>query len=297
MKPASTTLIDFLNGVRTSPDAALVMADAFVFVLQDGSVLCCTGMDVPFKFTDADNNSYSAVANSVRIDGLKYKAAIGLDVDQQQVTAAALSTDTIAGGAAFLQALREGAFDGAEILRYRVFFNGSVASANVVGAVLLFKGRMGVIQQVGRTSAKFTVNSDLILLDNYMPRNVYQPTCVHKLYDSGCTLSKNNFGFGGTVGAGATVTRIPWTGASANFTQGTITFTSGVNAGVTATIGSAQGGAWLTLIYPLEEAPGEGDTFTAYYGCDHTLPTCRSKFNNSANFRGFPFVPPVTVGI
>jgi uncharacterized phage protein (TIGR02218 family) len=297
MKPASTTLINFLNSVRTSPDAPLVMADAFVFTLQDGSTFCYTDLDAPFTFTDINNNTFSAVANSVRISGLKYKAAIGLDVDQQQVTAAALSIDTITGGAPFLQALREGAFDGAEILRYRVFFSGPVASANVVSAVLLFRGRMGVIQQIGRTSAKFTVNSDLILLDNDMPRNLYQATCVHKLYDAGCTLNKANFGFAGTVGADASATQIPWSGASQNFAQGTVTFTSGVNAGVTATIGAAQGGAWLTLIYPLEEPPSEGDSFVAYYGCDHTLPTCQNKFDNGTNFRGFPFVPPVTDAI
>ena len=57
------------------------------------------------------------LANSILIDGLKYKAAVGLDVDQQQITVAARSTDTIAGGAPFLQALREGAFDGCEIVR------------------------------------------------------------------------------------------------------------------------------------------------------------------------------------
>jgi hypothetical protein len=28
--------------------------------------------------------------------------------------------------------------------------------------------------------------------------------------------------------------------------------------------------------------------------CDHTLSTCTTKFNNLANFRGFPFIPPPT---
>jgi uncharacterized phage protein (TIGR02218 family) len=300
MKPATTTLINFLNTQRQAPDVTLPLANAFVFTFQpSGNVMCYTDIDVPFTFTDVNNNTYAAVANSARIDGLKYKAAIGLDVDQQQVNVAALSTDTITGGAAFLQALRQGAFDGCEILRYRIFFQpGQVmGSASVVGAVLLFKGRMGVISLIGRTSAKFTVNSDLILLDNDMPRNLYQPTCVWKLYGPGCTLAKGNFGFAGTVGANSTPRQINWNGASTAFQQGTITFTSGVASGVTATVGAAQNGAWLTMIYPLEEAPNEGDGFVAYYGCDHTLPTCQNKFNNRANFRGFPYVPPVSQGI
>lgn len=47
----------------------------------------------------------------------------------------------------------------------------------------------------------------------------------------------------------------------------------------------------LTLTFPLPALPAPGDTFTAYQGCDYTLATCRSKFANEANFRGFPFVP------
>ena len=66
----------------------------------------------------------------------------------------------------------------------------------------LFKGRLGDVDQIGRTTAKLTVNSDLVLLDIDMPRNVYQPTCLHTLYDSGCTLVKNAFGINGTVGIG-----------------------------------------------------------------------------------------------
>ena len=124
--------------------------------------------------------------------------------------------------------------------------------------MLLFKGRLGVVDEIGRTSAKLTVNSDLVLLDIDMPRNVYQPTCLHTLYDSGCTLVKNAFGTNGTVGSGSTASVINWSGASANFQQGSITFTSGVNAGVTATVGSVVAGTSLTLLYPLESAAGGG---------------------------------------
>ncbi len=214
-------------------------------------------------------NGNTYLANSILVDGLKYKAAVGLEVDQQQITVAARSTDTITGGAPFLQALRDGAFDGCEIVRDRVFFSDRIGGT-AIGAVTLFKGRLGTIDEIGRTSAKLTVNSDLVLLDIDMPRNVYQPTCLHTLYDSGCTLIKNAFGISGTVGAGSTASMINWTGANANFQQGTITFTSGVNAGVTATVGSAVAGTSLTLIYPLESVPSLGDGFTVYFGCDHT---------------------------
>jgi len=108
---------------------------------------------------------------------------------------------------------------------------------------------------------------------------------------------KNAFGTNGTVGSGSTASVINWSAASTSFQQGSITFTSGVNAGVTATVGSAVAGTSLTLLYPLESVPATGDGFTVYYGCDHTPGTCQAKFNNLANFRGFPFVPPPQMAV
>jgi uncharacterized phage protein (TIGR02218 family) len=291
MKPASSALITYLNAARGNPDVPLLMADAFTFTLRSGLILCYTNADVTFSY-----NGNTFLANSILIDGLKYKASVGLEVDQQQITVAALSTDTISGGAPFLQALRDGSFDGCEIERYRIFFS-DVIGGTAIGAVTLFKGRLGTVEQIGRTSAKLTVNSDLVLLDIDMPRNIYQPTCLHTLYDSGCTLVKNAFGANGTAGSGSTASVINWSGANANFQQGSITFTSGVNTGATATVGSVVVGTSLTLIYPLESNPAPGDTFTVYQGCDHTPATCQNKFSNLANFRGFPFVPPPQMAV
>lgn len=291
MKPASGSLVSYLNTVRANPDMQMIMADGFAFALRSGSTLCYNNTDVTFAY---GGNTY--LASSVRVDGLRYKAAIGLEVDTQQITVVALSTDTIAGGAPFLQALRDGAFDGCEITRTRVFFSDRIGGA-IAGGVTLFKGRLGTIDQIGRTTAKLTVNSDLVLLDGDMPRNLYQPTCLHTLYDTGCTLSKSSFGSSGTVLGGSTTSAVNWTGANVNFQQGSIAFTSGVNAGVTATVVSVSPGNSLILGYPLQSAPSAGDTFTVYFGCDHTPETCKTKFNNLPNFRGFPYVPPPQTAI
>ena len=136
-----------------------------------------------------------------------------------------------------------------------------------------------------------------MLLDIDMPRNLYQPTCLHTLYDVGCTLQKSDFQANGTVGAGSTASIIYWSLANANFAQGTITFNSGVLAGVTATVGSVVNGSSLNLINPLQSVPALGDGFTVYFGCDHTQATCTNKFNNLANFRGFPYVPAATYAV
>ncbi len=88
--------------------------------------------------------------------------------------------------------------------------------------------------------------------------------------------------------------RVPerWSLIHTNHLQGSISFASGANAGVTANVNSVTAGNALGLGYPLQSVPVPGDAFTVYDGCDHTPGTCQSKFNNLANFRGFPYVPP-----
>ncbi|MGH6836531.1 MAG: DUF2163 domain-containing protein [Methylocella sp.] len=290
MRMATPAVINYLNILRANNDAIGYTAECYTFTLVTGLILTYTNADVPVTL-----NGYVYAANSILLSGLKFKCEIGLNVDQQQITISARTIDTV-GGVPFLQALRNGVFDGAEIQRERAFLNSWSATdtANPVGSVILFKGRVGTVDSIGRTTAQITVNSDLVLLDLQMPRNVYSPACQHVLYDSGCTLVKSAFGTAGTVGAGSTVSTINWSGASTNFNQGTILFSSGVNAGLSANVKSAVAGVSLTLAYPLYTAPATGDAFTVYFGCDHTQATCTTKFNNLVNFRGFPYIPPPT---
>ncbi len=285
MRAASNALIAMLNAARAAPDAQVLMADCYTFTLRTGLILTYTNADVPIAL-----NGYTYLANSVLIDGLKFKCAVGLDVDQQQLTISAKPTDTI-NGVPFLEAIRNGVFDGREVQREKAFLTSWAAAP--VGSTILFKGRVGTIDSIGRTTAQITVNSDLVLLDLNMPRNLYSPQCAHVLYDSGCGLVKSAFGTTGTVGSGSTASLINWSASASAFTQGTILFSTGVNAGVSANIKSTSPST-LALSAALPNAPSPGDAFTAFQGCDHTLPTCQSQFNNRSNFRGFPFVPPPT---
>lgn len=293
MRAATNALVNYINTLRASPDAQAIVADCYTFTLLTGLILTYTNADVPVTL-----NGYVFAANSILVGGLKFKSAACLEVDQQQITVSARATDTV-GGVPFLQALRNGAFDGCAIQRERAFLNSwsAVDAANPIGSVILFKGRIGTIDNVGRTSAQITVNSDLVLLDLQMPRNVYSPACQHVLYDSGCTLVKSAFGTAGTVGAFSTARVINWASATASFAQGSVLFSSGINAGVSANIKGVTPGLGFEVSYPLPNAPGTGDAFTVYLGCDHTQSTCATKFNNLANFRGFPFIPPPTFAV
>ena len=282
MRACSPALAAFLAGLRAQRDAPVLMADCYTFTLRSGAVIAVTSADVAVTL---DGTTFRA--DSLLVDGLQYRCSTGLDVDRQRITIAARPTDTV-GGVPFLAAVGAGLLDGCAVQRDRAYL--ASWSAPPVGFVTLFKGRVATVDAVGRTQAELTVASDLVLLDTDMPRNLYQPACNHVLYDSGCGLAKSAYGTAGTVGAGATPTLLPWSGAVAAFAQGTVTFTSGGNAGATANI-KAAGTGMLTLSAPLPAAPAAGDGFTAYLGCDHTLATCRGRFGNGGNFRGFPFVP------
>ncbi len=287
MKSASPALINFLNAARAAPDAPIAFADCFTFILSTGLTLAYTNVDQSVAYSGV-----TFAANGPLVQGLKYRCSVGLEVDKQQIAIAARPTDLV-GGAPFLAALRDGAFDGCRVQRDRVFM--SALGQPPVGGVTLFKGRVASVDQVGRTSAKVTVASDLVLLDMDMPRNLYQPTCLHTLYDSGCGVPRGTYATNGTVGAGSTVGLINFAGALAIHTQGSIVMTSGADANLRSTVKGVVAGTSLTLMYPLPIAPAVGDAFTVYAGCDHTSATCQTRFNNLANFRGFPYVPPPQV--
>ena len=85
----------------------MAVADCFSFTLSTGAAYAWTNVDFAVVF-----NGTTFSASGPLVQGLKYKASIGLEVDKQQITVAARPTDLI-NGAPFLVALRDGAFDGA----------------------------------------------------------------------------------------------------------------------------------------------------------------------------------------
>jgi uncharacterized phage protein (TIGR02218 family) len=283
VKAASNALKAFLAAQQAAADSIVAAAELYTFTLASGTVLRYTGADVDISY---GGNVYSA--SGPLIDGLRYHATIGLNVDQQEITIAALPTVTV-NGAPFMQALQDGAFDLCQIQRDRVFFSDYVGGT-LVGGVTLFKGRFLNIE-AGRLEARVTVANSLVVLQQNMPRRTFAPTCQHVLYDSGCGLNKASFATAATVGAGSTRQSLVTAAAQFLHAGGYVEFTSGANAGVIATIKNANAGSNLWLMFPLPEPIAVGDAFTIYLGCDHSEATCVNTFNNLANFLGFPKIP------
>jgi hypothetical protein len=72
--------------------------------------------------------------------------------------------------------------------------------------------------------------------------------------------------------------------------QGEIKMTSGANNGERRQI-FGHSGSGRTFAWALPKAVLAGDGYDIYPGCDGLAVTCRDKFGNKTNFRGFPYIP------
>jgi uncharacterized phage protein (TIGR02218 family) len=278
MKPSTSAL----RAILAQPQ--FYMADCYSFTLVDGTVLRYTTADLDLT---GGGNVFSA--SGPRFSRSSVKLQAGVQVDELDIAVSAGSGDLIEG-TPWLQALRQGLFDGAEVQLDRAFM--SSFGDTSAGLVTIFAGRIAEID-LGRTEATIKANTHLELLTQQMPRRLFQSACAHTLFDSRCGLTKSTFGQAATVtGASAPGTIMTGLAQAAGWaTLGTVTFTSGILNGKSFTIREHDAGGGLITILPLPQLPAPGDTLTVYPGCDRQQATCSGKFNNLPHFGGFPYVP------
>lgn len=282
---------DFTDLMNTR---TFIYADCYTIILASGSTSLYTATQYDTTvLSDIDSGiTATFLANDILIDGLKFRIGIGVDVDEQQITLK-YNPDTPApiGGQTMAQSLHRGAYDGAKIVKDRYY--ATDWGQPWIAGVRLFSGRVGSISSIGRTEASMAVRSDLALLNIDMPRNVFQESCNHTLFDSGCGLSKGAYAVSGLVGAGSTRSKINWGSAirTPSLNLGTVSIASATAAQYLRTIRKATA-TGLELAYPLDFDPIVGTTFIAYPGCPRTYASCQT-FGNTAKYKGFPYVPVV----
>ncbi|MCP4561951.1 MAG: DUF2163 domain-containing protein [Bosea sp.] len=79
-----------------------------------------------------------------------------------------------------------------------------------------------------------------------------------------------------------------------HFNGGRLAFEAGQNVGFSTEIRSHRNADGAVILQLWQAAPrpiAVGDFFMAFPGCDKRFKTCREKFGNGANFRGFPHLP------
>ena len=129
-------------------------------------------------------------------------------------------------------------------------------------------------------------------------RRVYQINCPHVLYGPECTVAKASFSTLATLtGVSGNVLTSPSfviTTPTFNvdwFIGGFVEFNnSGLFDKRFITDHNNTTGA-ITLNLPFGTELAVGAQVTAFPGCRHTTTVCSGKFNNIANYGGFPFIP------
>ncbi len=284
MKQITTALQNFL---LTATE--VLTCDLLTLTLQNGVTVYATNADV-----DVVWSGVTYLHGAVLFGRTKTSSGTQGKVADLQLDLYADSTITISG-TPLLQLVRANAFDGATVRIDTLFLSSWTAP---VGGVNNFLGLVSAIE-AGRTSAKMTVKAPTHLFDTQMPRNFYQPGCLHVLYDSGCTINRASWAVTGVVqsSSGVSVGCSTLTQASGWFTRGYVQFTSGQNNGLRYSVSGSTQSIGFTMTRPPYYPIAAGDTFTIYPGCDRTQTTCTNKFSNLANFRAFPYVPVPETGV
>ncbi len=264
MKSATTALDGLL-----SSNNQLFMADLITIITLQNGTLYLSSSDVDISW-----NGHIFTSNGIQFTRSKIKCSIGVNVDELDISFYGNSS-TLVNGQSFLQAAIAGVFDGAQFKLERAFMQ---TYGSVVGTLIQFVGVVGQID-TGRTESKFKIMSNLYLLNVQMPKNVYQAGCINTLYDASCGLTRTPVT--GVVTTGSTAKAINCSGsasiqATGYFNLGYISFTSGANNGLTRTINSSSTGV-INLLNPLPNVLANGDTFSAYFGCDKQMATCNSR--------------------
>lgn len=283
-------LLAFLNSTTQ-----LMMADLYTFTTVGGTVYRFCGGD---RVQSVNGRSFVL---GPKIERSTIRSVVGIEVDTLRVDLHA-EPSVMLGALPMIQALAQGLMDNGTLGLERLFMDGSGAPK---GAVLLFMGRVGQITTT-RGHATLEVVSHTELLDVMIPTGVYQPACRNTLYDLNCGASKASFGVSNTVSVASGPTRqsfsSTFSGVAAinmrDCTLGTVTFSTGANAGITRTVKRQVAGTptAIEVVYPWPYPVAVGDAFTIYQGCDKTKTTCQGVFNNLGNFAGEPFIPlPETV--
>lgn len=248
---------------------------------QDGSTFGFTDHDLDLTF---DGQLFRADA------GMSPRALVagtGLSVDNSEVLGvlghASVREEDIAAGR----------FDGAEVEAYLVNWQ------NPVQRSLRFRGTIGEIR---RSAGAFHAELRGLTQPLNLPQGrVFQPVCGAALGDQDCRVNLGAGSFRETRAVSSASDRQVFGFLDLDlvedrwFERGVVRVLTGAAAGLMGTIKSdsltVEGGRSITLWEPLGAALGVGDFVTMEAGCDKRAETCRQKFGNIVNFRGFPTIP------
>ncbi len=247
---------------------------------QDGLVLGFTDHDEMLRFAGTD------FVPAHGLDGGEAPAKLGAQVETSEVLgilhAEAISEDDILLGR----------YDGAQVETWRVNW------AEPSQRVLLRTDTIGeIVREDGVFRAELRSGQQAL---NRTRGRVYQGLCDAQIGDARCRVDLQDAAFTATASVvgfddpfrvlvdGLESFEPGW------FAFGTAGWTSGRRIGLrdgVLTHGRSGGMDVLSLAVKLGDWVAVGDTLTVSAGCDRRFSTCKRKFGNAVNFRGFPHIP------
>ena len=239
-------------------------------------------------FTDHDGD--------LTFGGVTYRARAGLRASEMENTASLASSVREAAGALTDESLNEtdlqnGVYDGASVETWLVDWSAP-------GDRLLLD--VATIGEVRRDEFAFTteLRSAAHVFDQPRGRS-FQRNCSADIGDPQCKIDLAGplYSRRATIVSAQTdvlTTILDRDAVSGFFTGGSVYFETGVNAGASFAILShfQDNGHAVIALWTPTAAPGQpGDRLALTAGCDKRPETCRTKFGNIVNFRGFPHMP------
>ena len=241
-------------------------------------------------FTDHDR--------SLRFGGISFKADSGLTAKALQQSTGLSVDNTEAMGALSDAAITEadilaGRYDGAEVQSWLVNW------ADVRQRMLLFRGTLGEITRAG--GAFHAELRGLAERLNQVQGRVYHRHCSAVLGDGQCRFDTSLPGYSAEAAVQAVEGAVVLDFAELEtfedrwFERGRLLVQTGAAAGLSGFVKSdrlaADGTRRVELWQRLGADLASGDVVRLEAGCDKRSATCRQKFNNFLNFRGFPHIP------
>lgn len=253
---------------------------AWAVTRRDGTVM---------GFTDHDRD--------LAFDSVQFRASTGVTAKALQQSTGLSVDNSEAIGALTSEALSEadilaGRFDGAGVQVWLVNW------ADVSARKLLFRGSLGEIE---RTGGGFRAELRGLAETLNQPQGlVYQRTCSAVLGDSRCRFDLSSLGYSDERPAETVLDRRQFQFAGFTgfddrwFEGGRFVVLTGAAAGLIGVVKNdrlSADGRSIELWQSLGAEIAAGDIVRVEAGCDKRADTCRLKFNNFLNFRGFPDIP------
>lgn len=269
--------------------------EALLAQLGNGATSTCRAWALERKdgvrlgFTDHDR--------ALAFDGWEFRAETGMSAGALMQTTGLAIDNVEAAGALSSSAITEidiaaGRYDGAAVTCWLVDWT------DVARRMVLFRGSLG---EVTRGTGAFRADLRGLTEELNQPRgHVYQRICGAVLGDGGCGVDLDDPAYSAEVAVedvdGSRKFRFTSLQGFAEgwFARGRLRVLTGAAAGLVGQVRDDWLGAsdrTLELWQELRAQVSVGDTVRVEAGCDKALETCRGKFGNVVNFRGFPYIP------